>query len=141
MPELKKPISFETAFGTYVVDELLGEGGAGRVYGGSGIDGTPIALKLLAEDRATSDKRRRFKNEIAFLARNRHTNVVTVIDHGLARGGEAIGPFYVMRRYDGSLRNLMRAGIGPSNVLALFSQILDGVEAAHSIPSESVSAC
>jgi hypothetical protein len=35
--KLKKPISFETTFGTYVVDELLGEGGAGHVYGGLGI--------------------------------------------------------------------------------------------------------
>src|SRR5271163_4688324 len=78
--KLKKPISFETTFGIYVVDELLGEGGAGRVYGGVGIDEKPIALKVLAQDKATTDKRRRFKNEIAFLARNKHPNIVTVID-------------------------------------------------------------
>jgi serine/threonine protein kinase len=76
--KLKKQIRFETAFGMYVVEELLGEGGAGRVYGGVGIDGMPIALKILAADRATTDKRRRFKNEIAFLARNKHPGIVTV---------------------------------------------------------------
>jgi len=131
MSKLKKAISFETAFGTYIVDELLGEGGAGRVFGGTGSDGAAIALKVLTKDRATEDKRRRFKNEIAFLAQNKHINIVTVNDHGVASGGEIVGPFYVMRRYDGSLRDLMRSGIASDNVLGLFFQILDGVEAAH----------
>jgi len=129
--KLSKPISFDTAFGIYLVDELLGEGGAGRVYGGTDLDGAPIALKVLAPDRATADKRRRFKNETAFLARNKHQNIVTVIDQGIANSGSIVGPFYVMRRYEASLRNIMVGGIPPEKVLALFSQILDGVEAAH----------
>ena len=115
----------------YRVDELLGEGGAGRVYGGIDLDETPIALKVLAPDRATADKRRRFKNETAFLARNKHQNIVTVIDHGIANSGGIVGPFYVMRRYEASLRNIMLRGIPSEQVLRLFSQILDGVEAAH----------
>jgi hypothetical protein len=41
--KLSKPISFETTFGTYVVDVVLGEGGAGRVYGGVGPDQAAIA--------------------------------------------------------------------------------------------------
>jgi serine/threonine protein kinase len=129
--KLKKSISFETTFGTYVVDELLGEGGAGRVYGGVGIDGTPIALKILAKERATADKRARFKNEISFLTRNAHRNIVTVIDHGVARDGEVGGAFYVMHRYHMNLRDFMKTGIAADNVMAFFSQMLDGVEAAH----------
>jgi serine/threonine protein kinase len=128
---LKHPISFETTFGTYVVDELIGEGGAGRVYGGVGIDGRAIALKVLAKDRTTSDKRRRFKNEVAFLQRNRHRNIVAALDYGITHDGEAVCPFYVMRRYHSNLRDLMRGGIGQDQVLPFFSQILDGVEAAH----------
>lgn len=131
MSKLKKSISFETIFGTYVVDELLGEGGAGRVYGGVSSDQMAIALKVLTEERATTEKRRRFKNELVFQARNKHPNIVTVIDQGLVRGAEISGPFYVMRRYQSSLRDLMKSGIGPEQVLPLFSQILDGVEAAH----------
>ncbi len=132
MAKLKKPLSFETTFGTYSVDELLGEGGAGRVYGGVGIDQTPIALKVLAEERANTDKRARFKNEIAFLVRNKHKNIVTVIDHGISHGpGGVVCPFYVMARYDSNLRSLLQAGISPDRVLPLFSQILDGLEAAH----------
>jgi serine/threonine protein kinase len=109
--KLKKPVSFETTFGLYVVDELLGEGGAGRVYGGVGPDRTAIALKVLAEERASADKRRRFKKEISFLARNKHRNVVTVIDHGVARGGEIKGPFYVMRRYQNKDGEIFRVGL------------------------------
>lgn len=131
MGKLKEPVPFETTFGVYVVDEVLGEGGAGRVYGGKGPDAAPIALKVLVEERASSDKRRRFKNEIAFLARNKHPNIVTVIDHGVARGSAINGPFYVMRRYPASLRNLIRKHIPADRVLPLFSQVLDGVEAAH----------
>ncbi len=131
MSKLRKKFSLETTFGVYVVDEVIGEGGAGRVYGGVGPDETPIALKILAEERATADKRRRFKNELSFLARNEHPNVVTVIDHGVARGGELEGPFYVMRRSQSSLRKLMDERISSAAVLPLFSHILDGVEAAH----------
>ena len=131
MTKLKKQITFETTFGSYLADELLGEGGAGRVFGGVGPDKSRVAIKVLSEDRASADKRRRFKNEIAFLARNRHPNIVPVVDHGVARGGHVNGPFYVMQRYDESLRELMRAGIRSAEVLKAFSQVLDGVEAAH----------
>jgi serine/threonine protein kinase len=131
MTKLNKPIPFETTFGIYMADELIGEGGAGRVYGGTDIDKHPIALKVLADDRASTDKRSRFKNEIAFLSRNRHTNIVNVIDHGVARRGEINGAFYVMPRYHGNLRNLITKGIKPDWALRLFSQMLDGVEAAH----------
>lgn len=131
MSKLKEKLSFETTFGNYVVDELLGEGGAGRVYGGVGLDQKPIAIKVLAEERTSSDKRARFRNEIAFLSGNKHKNIVTVLDHGIVLHGEIVVPFYVMPRFDCNLRDIMRAGISTDQVLPFFSQILDGVEAAH----------
>jgi len=131
MPKLKRQLTFETPFGFYVVDELIGEGGAGRVFGGVSTDHAKVALKVLADERASRDKRGRFKNETAFLLRNKHPNIVSVVDHGLSRGQEVNGPFYVMPRYDGSLRDWMREGLRSGQVLPLFSQILDGVEAAH----------
>jgi serine/threonine protein kinase len=126
----RKRITLETAFGSYPVDEVLGEGAAGCVYAGIGPDGAAIAVKVLRSN-ASTDRRRRFKNEVSFQERNKHTNIVTVIDHGLAHGPDIKGPFCVMRRYDGSLRSLMRSGVQSSDVLRLFSQVLDGVEAAH----------
>jgi Protein kinase domain len=131
MPKLNSAVTLETAFDSYVVDELIGEGGAGRVYGGIAPDRAPIAIKILAPERVSRDKRARFKNEIAFLARNKHANIVTVLDHGVANAGNLKGPFYVMRRYEGNLRDLMPSRISAEKVLPLFSQMLDGVEAAH----------
>jgi serine/threonine protein kinase len=129
MTKLKDAMTLETTFDTYVLEELIGEGGAGRVFGGKASDGTQVAVKVLSQ--ASDDKRRRFKNEIAFLSQNRHANIVSVIDHGITRHGKTPAPFYVMRRYDGNLRDLMNNKIAPRNVLKLYYQILDGVEAAH----------
>ena len=58
-----------------------------------------------------------------------HPNIVGVVDWGLStiRGD----PFYVMRAYDGSLRDLIKEGLAPSRVLPLFMSALDGVEFAH----------
>lgn len=131
MSMLKAPVTFETILGTYEVTELIGEGGAGRVFGGKDSDGASIALKVLSEDRVPKEKRKRFKNEIAFLIRNRHRNVVTVLDYGVSTADPIKGPFYVMSRYHSSLRRLMQNQIKPDLVLPLYSQILDGVEAAH----------
>jgi serine/threonine protein kinase len=131
MSKLTSPVTLNTAFSSYTIDEFLGEGGAGRVYGGLDSDRTPIALKVLPPDKASVEKRRRFKNEIAFGMQNKHENIVTVLDYGIANEHKVVGPFYVMRRFEGNLRNLMVKGIAPDAVLPIFSQILDGVEAAH----------
>jgi len=131
MTKLKKKVSLETAFGTYVIDELLGEGGAGRVYGGLGPDNALIAVKVLSDKYASTEKRKRFKNEIGFLARNKHRNIVSVLDYGLATGPEICGPFYVMQKYHGNLRDLMKGELPATRVLVLLGQVLDGIEAAH----------
>ena len=128
MAKLKSPIELETAFETYTLDEILGEGGVGRVYGGRDGAGNDVAVKCLTV--ATSDKRRRFKNEIAFLAKNSHQNIVTVSDYGISKTGPINGPYYVMKRYDGSMLDHI-ANIDPKASIELFIGILDGVEAAH----------
>lgn len=131
MPPLKTPITFETAFATYTATAILGEGGAGRVFAATQDDGNAVAIKVLAQDRASSDKRKRFKNELNFLLRNRHQHIVTVIDHGLSKQSAAPGPFYVMQKYDCSVRQLIVEKIESAKVMRLFAQLLDGVEAAH----------
>jgi serine/threonine protein kinase len=128
MTKLSKAILFETAFNQYSVDELLGEGGAGRVYGGKSSDGNLVAVKALTSDRATLDKKRRFKNETAFLMRNQHPNIVAVLDYGLCAIDNKSTSFYVMKHFDCSLRSVT---LEPENIMPIFSQILDGVEAAH----------
>lgn len=131
MAKLKTPFELETLYDSYLIDEVLGEGGAGRVYGGRSAEDRPIAVKILQLDRVGTDKRRRFKNETAFLARNSHDNIVTVRDQGVAVGPKIRGPFYIMDRYDGNMRLLMKDSADPAALLASYGQILDGVEAAH----------
>ena len=129
MTKLRAPVDVETAFATYRLTEQLGEGGAGRVYGGTDSSGTAVAVKVLTS--GTAEKRRQFKNEIAFLLRNKHPNIVNVIDHGVAAVAVVKGPFYVMPRFAGSLRSVIVQRVPPDKAMQLYSQILDGVEAAH----------
>lgn len=116
-----------TISGTYTVINLIGQGGNGYVYKVADSAGVEFALKLLNPRTATEEKRKRFRNELRFCERNHHKNIVTVVDHGLIDDT----PFYIMPYYSGSLRDLMNTSISPSKVLPIFSQILDGVEAAH----------
>lgn len=128
---LKKPLVFETTFGTYVAREQLGQGGAGVVYGGLGLDEKPVAIKVLSSDAISADKRRRFKNEIAFLNKTKHPNIVELVDHGVDTSSGSSRPFYVMRRYTGNLRQFIGSTAPPDKTFHVFSQLLDGVEAAH----------
>ena len=57
MPKPSKPIEVETTFESYRLDEIIGEGGSGRVYGGRTSDGKPVAIKFLNRNVA-SDKRK-----------------------------------------------------------------------------------
>lgn len=129
MTRLRKPIVFETTFETYTANEQIGEGGSGRVYGAIDGDGNSVAVKILTS--TSKDKRSRFKNEINFLQSFKHKNIVPVLDHGIGPEEKGRTPFYVMPRFEGSLRDLLKKGLAAKDVMPIFSQILDGVEAAH----------
>jgi serine/threonine protein kinase len=122
---------FETAFDTYKTVRVLGEGGSGRVFLVSNSGGEKLALKCLFPEVLVSDKRKRFKNEIDFCSKQFHRNLIRVLDSGVATWGDKTTPFYVMPFFPQTLRQLIEAGIPQSNVLPLFAQMLDGVEAAH----------
>lgn len=128
---LKKPIVFETTFTTYIASEIKEEGGSGRIYKAADDSGHVCAIKLLDPDKATKEKVKRFKNELQFCLRNQYGNIVTVSDHGIYIDGKKASPFYVMPFYNSSLRHLLSSGIASSKILSYFSQILNGVEAAH----------
>jgi serine/threonine protein kinase len=128
---MSPPQHFETALALYTVEAIIGEGGCGRVFRVRDDSGALAAVKLLNHDTATRSRRRRFKNELAFAERNRHPNIITVIDHGVFETREGTTPFFVMPFFTMSVRDLMRQGIRPDDALGLFTQVLDGVEAAH----------
>ena len=128
----KKELTFETAFNIYTrrAKLPLGSGDTGVVYEVEDVEGKSYALKVL-NPRVDTKKRKRFKNEISFCSGQTHRNIVQVIEYGLSPSGVGQSPFYVMPLYTGTLRTLMSKRIDAQAVLPLYSQILDGVEAAH----------
>jgi len=125
---MKKGSRVQTAFASYTVDTAIGQGGAGTVYRVVDDAGASFALKCLDSSKASRDKTKRFKNEILFGQTSQHPNLLSVLDYGLADDGS---PFYVMPLFGESLRRLISEGIAKDRALQLFSQLLDGVEAAH----------
>jgi serine/threonine protein kinase len=113
-------------FGKYTLGDSIGNGGAGVVYEARTEDDTPCAVKILTT--AQGSKAKRFKNEIAYCFRNQHRNVISVWDFGQSFNGKT---FYVMPLYGSTLRKLISNGIEHCKILDLFSQMLDGVGAAH----------
>lgn len=126
----KKLPSFETPFETYQATKTIGEGGAGRVYEVVNSSDETFALKCLVPERITSERLKRFKNEIGFCQTQEHVNIIHIIDTGVITVKKTKCPFYVMKKYSGTLRTLMEK-MQPHGALPAFSQILDGVEAAH----------
>jgi hypothetical protein len=74
---------FETAFSVFTEDGVIGEGGSGRVFRAKDESGQAVAIKVLDPSKSSTDKRKRFKNEINFSLRCQHPNIVLVIDHGV----------------------------------------------------------
>ncbi|HTT28901.1 MAG TPA: serine/threonine-protein kinase [Solirubrobacteraceae bacterium] len=84
--------------GEYSVDDLLGEGGMGKVYTATGPDGGRVALKLVKDDYARDETfRRRFYREARIAQTVKHPNVVPVLDTGEVDGL----PFMAQRYIEG----------------------------------------
>ncbi|MDD5301143.1 MAG: serine/threonine-protein kinase [Gallionella sp.] len=133
-PKEAWPTSFETTFETFeVIGSPLGEGGAGRVYPVKNEGNERFALKCLSPERITTERRKRFKNEIAFCSKYEHKNIIQVLDSGLAIIKGVKCPFYVMPEFPMTLRKLLDGVIPPEKALPLFNQILDGIDAAHQL--------
>ncbi len=124
---MKKPKTVQTAFSIYDIKESLGQGGAGIVYRVTDEAGDEFAIKVLDSSRATKEKLKRFENEYRFCSQNLHPNIIYVYDSGITAENS---PFFLMKRYDSSLRPMV-GGLKYPDILKLFSKILNGVEAAH----------
>jgi tetratricopeptide (TPR) repeat protein len=117
--------------GRYVLAELLGEGGAGRVYAAhdTKLD-RRVALKLVRH--AGEEHDARLLREARALARLSHPNIVQVHDVGTdAFGGESL-VYVAMELVDGqTLRAWLRSPRETAAVLAMFREIARGLAAAH----------
>ena len=127
---MKKPDAASTAFENYEIGKKLGEGGSGVVYEANDESGGTVAIKFLKPERVTTNKKKRFKNEILFCSNCSHRNVIRVTDQGIYESEEGPAPFFVMDRYFDSIYG-RTLELSAKSKLDLFIEVLNGVEAAH----------
>jgi serine/threonine protein kinase len=118
------------AVGPYRIEQLLGEGGMGRVYRAVRADGQPVALKLVRGDFAGDDVyRRRFEREAHAATKVRHEHVVAVVD-----SGEHEGVPWIAQRYVGGGSLADRLDSGPLELrtaVRVCTAVADGLDALH----------
>jgi eukaryotic-like serine/threonine-protein kinase len=131
MASKKQAPVFSTTGETYTSEGIEGEAGTSVIYRVIDSEGNRWALKCLKPDQATTSRTKRFLNELNFCLNSSHKNVVRVVDRGFVIQGEKKCPFYVMPLYPSTLRKLMQEGVPCENAMHYFSEVLDGVEAAH----------
>jgi ketosteroid isomerase-like protein len=114
------------------IEAVAGRGGMGVVYRATQLGlGRPVALKLLAPDRAgDSAFRDRFERESRMAASIDHPNIVPVY-----AAGEDDGSLYLVMRYVGGtdLHRRLRAegALQPERAAEIVAQIAAGLDAAH----------
>ena len=115
--------------GRYVLHELLGAGGMGRVFAAQDQElGRTVALKLLSTEATHARDRVRLLREALALARLSHPNVVQIYDAGMH--GEEV--FISMELVAGTtLRKRLERPLPWTEVLDLFVAAGRGLEAAH----------
>jgi serine/threonine protein kinase len=117
----------------YRLEKMIGRGGMGAVYEATDLRlNRRIAIKILLGnmfgDRVAL---RRFEREAQASARLNHPNIISVYDYGAIR---IDGAYLVMELVRGTtLRSeLQRVGrLDPQTAAAWFTQLLEGVNAAH----------
>ncbi len=120
--------AYKTAFDTYTVVRQIASGGSSTVFLVTASDAQNLALKLLDRSSTPRQKLKRFQNEIQFCLRPGSEHIVQVLDYGQASDGSL---FYVMPYYASTLRDLIRKRLPQNELLPLYGQVLDAVEAAH----------
>jgi protein kinase-like protein len=126
------PLAPGDVFGDFRIESVAGRGGMGVVYRAVQLDlGRPVALKLIASDRAADPAfRERFQRESRLAALIDHPNVVPV--HG---AGEEDGQLYLVMRYvpGTDLHRLLKheGPLEPERAAAIVAQVASALDAAH----------
>jgi protein kinase-like protein len=114
------------------IEAVAGRGGMGVVYRATELAlGRPVALKLLAPDRAgDSEFRERFQREWRMAAAIDHPNVIPIYG-----AGDHDGSLYLVMRYVGGtdLHALLReeGRLDPERAAELVAQLASALDAAH----------
>jgi len=116
-------------FGSYLLTDLLGQGGFANVYLGEHVrHGTQAAIKVPRS--RSQDKVERFVKEIRTLAGLNHPHIVQVLEYGV----EGDLPFLAMNyARKGSLQQIYREGMlfSLDTIVSYVKQIADGLQYIH----------
>jgi serine/threonine protein kinase len=124
--------TLSTIAGDYKLGKQIAPGGNGFVYSAAAPDGREVAVKMLHPEKTGSrEKRGRFRNEIAFCSADRHPGILRVLDAGVTPKEAGGAPFYVMRKYPHTLRDLMAKRFAGEQAITEFDSILEALSVAH----------
>jgi serine/threonine protein kinase/cytochrome c-type biogenesis protein CcmH/NrfG len=118
-----------TLIGTYRIDGPLGAGGMGVVYRATDTKlDRPAAIKVLPENLADPEARRRFQREAKMVSSLNHPHIVTVYD-----AGEYQDRQYLITEYvdGGTLRQWAAQPRGWQKIVELLIGVADGIAVAH----------
>ena len=127
---MRKNTVINTAFDNYKLIEQVGSGGNGRVFSAETSDGEKVAIKFV-ERNISTNKLKRFKNEINFCEQHTHKNIVRVLDRGHAFLDDKEYVFYVMPLYTETLKDKIKTGVPHDKVIEIFVGLVEGVKFAH----------
>jgi eukaryotic-like serine/threonine-protein kinase len=120
-----------TMIGSYRLESPVGEGGMGTVY--RALDtrlNRPVAIKVLSNELADADARRRFQREAQMASSLNHPHILTVHDVGEFEGRQYIVTEFVD---GGTLKDWAKAEKRTwLQIVELLTGVADGLAAAHS---------
>ena len=128
--KLGKGSVVQTAYGSYTLGQQIGTGGNGQVFEAKDAGGEVVAIKFLEKNKSAK-KLKRFKNEINFCENHPHKNIVQILDRGYAYFNNTDYAFYVMPKYEKTLRQKIKDGMSSEEKVQVFIGILEGLKFAH----------
>ena len=116
-------------FGSYIVLELIDQGGMGAVYKAKDKDGNTVALKTVKWHNLGRSVVKRFHREIEILRQLEHKNIVPVYDYGKIGGI----PYFAMKYIEGkSLNHLIKSNKSSSReIIKKFLPLLNAIYQIH----------
>ena len=82
------------------------------------------AFVLVLKKDLSSEKLKRFKNEMFFCMRTSFTNIISIVDNGLIQIDDKPIMFYVMPYYEYNLRDVINGNYSEDDYLVFFMKIL-----------------
>ena len=120
--------------GSYIVEDILGEGGMGVVYRATQANPRrTVALKVVRPTLLTPRMLRRFEHESQVLGRLQHPGIAQVYEAGTADTGAGVQPFFAMEYVRGTVltAHCANAQLTTRQRLGLFIKVCEAVQHAH----------